>query len=87
MTSIAREPRRGYDGRMSQYVTFERRGMFPALFAVQGDGRLTWELASPGEVDGAVRELKRQIDVEARRLKMELQRHVEPFGNHDAQGS
>ena len=67
---------------MTQYVTFERRGMFPALFALQSDGRLTNELASPGEVDAAVAELKRQIDVEAKRLNLELQRISKRDGDH-----
>jgi hypothetical protein len=66
------------------WITFERRGFFPVFFAVHSDGRLSSELAHPDEVDCAAKELKRQIDVAARRMKLELQRRVPLFGEDDA---
>ena len=55
------------------WIAIERRGLFPAFFAVQSGGHLSNELAHPDEVDRAVKELKRQLDREAKRIKLELQ--------------
>jgi len=66
-----------------EWITFERRGSFPAFFAFQSDGCLSNELAHPDEVDHAVNELKRQIDVAAKRIKLELQRRPPLFGDGD----
>lgn len=68
------------------WITYKRSGMFWGLFAVQGDGHLSSQLANASEIDFAADELKRQIDVAANRLKLELQRAPAPLhlGKSDA---
>jgi len=66
------------------WISFERRGFFPAFVAVQSDGHLSSELAHPDEVDHAADELKHQIDVAAKRIKLELQRKPQLFGGSGA---
>jgi hypothetical protein len=46
---------------------------FIAFKAVQSDGHLSSHLANERDVDDAVAELKRQIDLVAKRMKLKLQ--------------
>ena len=64
-----------------QWITYGPNGMFLGFFAVQGEARLSSQLASPGEIDEAAKQLKHQIDVAANRMKLELQKPpADPFG-------
>jgi len=68
-----------------QWIEFEGESPFMSFQAVQGDAKLSVDLATVKDIDDAVAELKHQIDVAAARMKMVLQK---PFKlNLDAQGS
>ena len=62
------------------WISFEGESPFMTFVAVQGGSRLSSHLASTSEIDHAAAELKRQIDVAAKRMKLVLQkRPADPF--------
>lgn len=70
------------------WISYKESGFFWAFYAVQRTGHLSSQLAHPDEIDYAANELKRQIDVAAKRMKLELQKPPRPlFGDRDAKGS
>jgi hypothetical protein len=68
------------------WIDFEGESPFMFIFAVQGGSHLSSHLANEAKIDHAAAELKRQIDITVRRMKMALQK---PPGKlfPDAQGS
>ena len=62
------------------WIEFSGDAPFMVMQAVQKDGRLSSQLANDSEIDHAAAELKRQVDVTARRMKMALQKSPkDPF--------
>ncbi len=64
---------RGYRQGMD-WIDFEGEAPFMFIRAVQGGSRLSSHLANETEIDYAADELKRQIDITVRRMKMALQK-------------
>lgn len=62
-----------------QWIDDEGDVPFLAFVGVQGDARLSVNLATTSEIDHAVEDLKRQIDEAARRMKRRLDKRTEPF--------
>jgi hypothetical protein len=55
-------------------IDFSGEAPFVAFHAVEVDGRLSDQLASEEDIDRAAADLKRQIDLVARRMKAALQK-------------
>ena len=62
------------------WITYKEGGYFWAFFAVQSDGHLSSQLASDTAINDAAEELKRQIDIATRRMKIALQSNRPLFG-------